>query len=72
MTAAATLSADGLTVTQSKASWSASFPAADLPRWLTLYRSLNERPQARGAYTDDIKALEAVQRAVRDAEWGKA
>jgi hypothetical protein len=61
--ASATLSADGRTVTHRKATWSHTFPVADLPQKIARYRGLRDRDGRKyeAFYRDDVAALEAVQ-----------
>lgn len=72
MTARATLSADGATVTHRNGEWSSTFPVADLPARLALYRGLWSRGAKAGqpgpyaaSYEGDIAALERVERMAR-------
>ncbi len=61
--ARATLSADRRTVTHRKATWSHTFPIADLPQKIAHYRGLRDRDGGKyeAFYRDDVAALEAVQ-----------
>ncbi|MBN9035441.1 MAG: hypothetical protein J0H53_05180 [Rhizobiales bacterium] len=48
-------------ITMVKGTWSQSFPASDLPRWLAFFRQQQERfPVHAASYADDIRALEAL------------
>lgn len=78
VTARATLSADGCTVTHSKGAWSESYPVAKLAAHLEFYRAMRDRlaPRDRSgkatgpgpyasSYADDVLALERVEKMAR-------
>jgi len=68
----AIVSADARTVTLASGEWSATIPAADLPKWIRLYRGLAARPHPRTAepaafaahYQPALRAMERAQRLI--------
>lgn len=59
----ARLSEDLRSVHMRRGGWSITFPAADLPRWIALYRRLRDRKHGKWAatYAPDVAALERVE-----------
>jgi len=60
----ATVSADGSTITHKRGAWALTFPAADLPYWLSIYEGLRDRSAGAFAafHTPNVEALDKARR----------
>jgi hypothetical protein len=60
----AAVEADGAGLAMTKGDWFQRVPAADLPKWISLYRRLRERDGGKYAqhYAQPVEALEAAAR----------
>jgi hypothetical protein len=66
MQTTATYDSTAGTVSLTRGAWQITFPATDLPKWLSFYRFQQERfPDHASTYEDDVKALAVLAAQLR-------
>lgn len=61
-TTSAVLDPDGATFTMARGAWANTYPVAEMPKWIAFYRRQSELVPDQKCYTDDVLALENLQR----------